>query len=63
MRPLSTVTAVALKLGTVIVVTFVLSFAFVLAFLALAVFARLPLSPYIASTSMGASPVTVEWLD
>ena len=56
-------TAVVLKLGTVLVVTFVFYFAFVLAFLALAVFARFPLSPYTAATCMGASPVNVEGLD
>ena len=41
--------------------TLVLSFALVLAFLALGVFAFLPLSPQTASTSIGASPIGVEW--
>ena len=61
--PLDTVTTVALKLWTALVFTLVLSFSFVLAFLALGVFAFLAFfSPYTASISVGASPIGVEWL-
>ena len=56
-------TGVALKFGTVLVFTCVLSLAIVLAFLALVVFARLPLSPHTASTFIGASPVDVDRID
>ena len=56
-------TTVVLKLGTALVFTLVLSFALVLAFLALSLFLPfLPLSPYTASFSIDTSPIGVEWL-
>ena len=55
--PLSEVPTVALKLKTVLVFTLVLSFAFVLAFLALGVFTFLAFG----LLTIGTSLIVVEW--